>query len=505
MNQLIECIPNFSEGRRPEVIEQILNEIRSIEAVALLDHSSDPDHNRSVVTFAGPPQDVLEAAFNAIAKAAQLIDLNQHSGEHPRIGATDVVPLVPLKGISTAECVVLAKQLGERVAAELNLPVYLYEAAAATPERVNLAWIRRGQYEGLKEEIKSDPQRQPDFGPAELGPAGAVVIGARAPLVAFNVYLNSGDVEVARQIARSIRHLSGGYRFVKAMGMLVDGRAQVSMNLTNYTKTPLHRVVDAIRREAARYGVSVQSSELVGLIPQDALIDAACWHLQLDGFDNKQILEHKLALAQEVDLSEDFIAKVASGAPTPGGGAAAAHTGALGAALVAMTARLTIGRKHYADVHDAMLEVLNEAEALRDNLLIAVQRDMDAFDAVMRAYRLPQDSDKEKAIRDAAVEEVTFQAAEEPLAAARTALRVLNLAIPAAEMGNINAISDAASGAAHARAALTTSSLNVRINLLNVSDRKRAQAMLDTLQALETSAGLMEEKLARVLKERSGL
>jgi glutamate formiminotransferase / formiminotetrahydrofolate cyclodeaminase len=505
MNQLIECIPNFSEGRRPEIIEQILDKIRAVEAVALLDHSSDSDHNRSVVTFAGPPEDVLEAAYQAIAAAAQLIDLNQHSGEHPRIGATDVVPLVPLKGINTAECAELAKQLAERVAAELNLPVYLYEAAAATPERKNLAWLRRGQYEGLKEEIKSDPLRKPDYGPAELGSAGAVVIGARAPLVAFNVYLNSGDVEIARQVARSIRHLSGGFRFVKAMGMLVDGRAQVSMNLTNYTKTPLHRVVDAIRREAARYGVAVQSSELIGLIPQEALIDTACWHLQLDEFNNNQILEQKLAQTQKIDLTEDFIDRVASGAPTPGGGAAAAHTGALGAALIAMTARLTIGRKQYADVHDDMLEVLSEAEALRAELLAAVERDMAAFDEVMRAYRLPQDSDKEKTLREAAVEEVTFQAAEEPLTAARTAVRVLNLAVPAAQMGNINAISDAASGAAHARAALDTSSLNVRINLLNVSNRKRAQAMLDTLETLETSARLIEEKLATVLRERGGL
>jgi glutamate formiminotransferase / formiminotetrahydrofolate cyclodeaminase len=505
MNQLIECIPNFSEGRRPEVIEQILDEIRAVEAVALLDHSSDPDHNRSVVTFAGPPEDVLEAAFNAIACAAQLIDLNQHTGEHPRIGATDVVPLVPLKGISTAECAALAKQLGERVAAELKLPVYLYEAAAATPERKNLALIRRGQYEALKDEIKTDPQRQPDLGPAELGPAGAVVIGARAPLVAFNVYLNSGDVEIARKIARSIRHLSGGFRFVKAIGMLVDGRAQVSMNLTNYTKTPLHRVVEAIRREAARYGVMVHSSELVGLIPQDALIDTACWQLQLDDFDNNQILEHKLAQAQEIDLTEDFIDRVASGAPTPGGGSAAAHTGALGAALVAMTARLTIGRKQYADVHDEMTEVLSEAETLRADLLAAVQRDIDAFEAVMRAYRLPQDTDAEKADRDVAVEEVTFHAAEEPLAVAHTAVRVLELAIPAAKMGNINAISDAASGAAHARAALTTASWNVRINLLNVSDQARAQTMFNTLHALETSAGLMEEKLNTVMRERGGL
>ena len=285
--QLIECIPNFSEARRPEVIDQIVAAIQSVSEVKLLDRSSDLDHNRTVLTFAGPPFAVEEAAFRAIKTASELIDLNNHTGEHPRIGATDVVPFVPLSGASMDDCIAMAKRLGERVGNELSIPVYLYEAAATRPERANLENIRKGQYEGLKAEIESNPERQPDFGPAKLGTAGATVIGARNPLIAFNVYLTTDDVDIAKKIAKAIRHSSGGLRYVKALGLLVEGRAQVSMNLTNFRETPLARVVETIRREAQRYGVAIHHSELVGLIPQEALVDAAVWYTQLDAFDKE--------------------------------------------------------------------------------------------------------------------------------------------------------------------------------------------------------------------------
>lgn len=295
---LVECIPNFSEGRRPEVIAALVEAIKQAGHVAVLDIHSDADHNRSVITFAGEPEAVVEAAFQGIAEAARLIDMNLHQGQHPRIGAADVVPFVPLEGSTLDDCVRLAQRLGERVGRELGLPVYLYEAAAARPERMNLADVRRGEFEGLKAVIETDPARMPDFGPAELGTAGAVAIGARQPLIAFNVYLTTSNVEIARRIAASVRYSSGGLAHVKALGMLVAGRAQVSMNLTDYTRTPLARVMELIRSEAAHYGVAVESSEIVGLVPQAALIDAACWYLQLNAMQPDQTLEARLRQAQ---------------------------------------------------------------------------------------------------------------------------------------------------------------------------------------------------------------
>jgi glutamate formiminotransferase/formiminotetrahydrofolate cyclodeaminase len=277
-----------------------------VAGVYVLDQHSDLDHNRSVITYAGSPAGVAEAAFQAIAQAAALIDLEQHVGEHPRIGATDVVPFVPISGVNMADCVSMAQELGARVGEELGLPVYLYEEAATRPERRNLENIRRGQYEALKTAIREDSTRTPDFGPIEVGPAGATVIGARAPLIAYNVYLDTEDVGVAKAVAKAVRHSSGGLRFVKALGMSVEGRAQVSMNLTNFRKTPVFRVVEMIRTEAARYGVNIHSSELVGLIPQEALLESAAWYLQLHDLNSDQVLEQRLAeaaAAQEVETS----------------------------------------------------------------------------------------------------------------------------------------------------------------------------------------------------------
>ena len=327
---------------------QIVAAIQSVSDVKLLDRSSDLDHNRTVLTLAGTPAGVEEAAFRAIKTAAELIDLNNHTGEHPRIGATDVCPFVPLSEATMEECVAVAKQLGQRVGSELGIPVYLYEAAATRPERTNLENIRKGQYEGLRAEIESNPERVPDFGPAKLGTAGATVIGARNPLIAFNVYLTTSDVDVAKKIAKAIRQSSGGFRYVKGLGMLVEGRAQVSMNLTNFRETPVARVVEMIRREAQRYGVGVHHSELVGLIPQEALTDAAVWYMQLDQFDKSQVLESRLFDATHsapATNGPSFIEELAAPTPTPGGGSAAAYAGAMGAGLVAMVAGLTIGKK----------------------------------------------------------------------------------------------------------------------------------------------------------------
>jgi glutamate formiminotransferase/formiminotetrahydrofolate cyclodeaminase len=342
---IVECIANYSEARRPEVIEAIRQAILSMPGAYLLDQHSDLDHNRTVLTFAGDPPAVEEAAFRSIAKAAEMINLDEHRGEHPRIGATDVVPFVPISGLNMQDCIQIAHRLGKRVGDELGIPVYLYEQAAVVPGRQNLEDIRRGQYEGLKAEILTNPARRPDFGPALLGTAGATVIGARHPLIAYNVYLTTPDVEVAKKVAKAVRNSSGGMRYVKALGLLVDGRAQVTMNLTNYKGSPLARVVELVRREAARYGAGIHHSELVGLIPEEALVEAAAWHLQLDQFEPEQILERRLRSVlegEDTGSQEEFLEALASEQPAPGGGSAAAYTGAEAAALVAMVARLTI-------------------------------------------------------------------------------------------------------------------------------------------------------------------
>ncbi|MDQ4078694.1 MAG: glutamate formimidoyltransferase [Chloroflexota bacterium] len=295
MRTLIECVPNFSEGRNQEIVEQIADAIRDTPDVLLLDYSSDADHNRSVMTMVGSPEGVEAAAFAAIKEAAALIDMEQHQGEHPRLGATDVVPFVPVRGATMEDCVEIARRLGKRVGDELEIPVYLYEAAATRPDRVNLAEIRRGEYEKLRDTIETNPERVPDFGPRKVGSAGATVIGARPFLIAYNVYLKNADMEAAKQIGKAIRHSSGGLRHVKAMGLEVEGMPQVSMNLTDYTKTPIYRVQEMIRREAERYGATIHFTELIGMIPQQALIDAARWYLQLDRMDEDQILENRLA------------------------------------------------------------------------------------------------------------------------------------------------------------------------------------------------------------------
>ncbi len=295
---LIECVPNFSEGRRTEVIAAIVAAIAAVPDVLVLDVEADADHNRAVVTFVGPPTVMVAAAFAAIAVAQRHINLDHHQGVHPRLGAADVVPFIPLRDTTMAECVALAQQLGARVGAELGIPVYLYEEAATRPERRNLADIRRGEYEGLKQSLGHDPLREPDFGPTLIGPAGATVIGARQPLIAYNVYLSTGDVEIAKQVAKAIRHSNGGLRFCKALGLLVDGRAQVSINLTNFRATPLQRVFELIRAEAGRYGVLAAESEVVGLVPEDALLAAAEHYLQLNRFKRTQVLERRLAEAE---------------------------------------------------------------------------------------------------------------------------------------------------------------------------------------------------------------
>lgn len=297
MAEIVWCVPNFSEGRRKDVIDQIASEVSAVEGVKLLGANPDPDHNRVVISFVGDREGVGEAAFRAVAKAQQLIDLNEHQGEHPRMGAADVVPFVPVQGVSMDDCIELASRVGERIGTELGIPVYLYEKAATSPDRQNLANVRKGQFEGLREAIGRDPDRTPDYGPPKIHPtAGAVAVGARMPLVAYNVNLGTSDVRVAKEIAKAVRHLSGGFRFVKAMGFEIKERGivQVSMNLVNFKQSPIHRVQETIRREAARYGVPVVGAEVVGLVPMEALVEVARWYLQLEDFSDDQVLENRI-------------------------------------------------------------------------------------------------------------------------------------------------------------------------------------------------------------------
>lgn len=508
-NSIVECIPNFSEARRPEVINAIVAAISSVPGVHLLDRHSDMDHNRTVLTIIGAPEAIEKGAFLAIQKAAELIDLDQHSGAHPRIGATDVVPFVPISEISMVECVEMARRLGKRVGEELGIPVYLYEEAATTPERQNLENIRKGQYEGLKEEIQVNPARKPDFGPSKLGKAGATVIGARAPLIAFNVYLTTADVAIAQKIARALRNSSGGYRYVKAMGILVDGRAQVSMNLTNYRQSPIYRIVETVRREAQRYGVGIHHSELVGLTPQEALTDSAVWYTQLDDFKNDQILENRMFEILKSTPSGgsephvDFLDALASADPTPGGGSAAAHTGAAAAALVTMVGRVTIGKKKYAAVEPLMYGMIEKSEDSRRKLSIAIEKDSAAFEEYMDATRLPKNTPEEINTRMAAMDKATQNAAMVPYESAKLCLEVINLARIAAESGNLNAISDAASAGFLARAALQCAVANVKINIKSLRKPEEMQEIYSTAEALEIEADEKVFEIKKILKNRA--
>ncbi len=294
--KIVECVPNFSEGRRMDVVERILDAIRSVVGVKILDSSSDASHNRTVVTFVGEPQGVKEAAFRAAQMAAELIDMENHHGEHPRIGATDVIPLIPISGVIMDECVELARELGQEIGEKLSIPVFLYEEAAVKPKRKNLANVRRGEYEGLKEAIKV-PERHPDFGPSQMHPrAGATAVGARPPLVAYNINLNTNDLEIAKAIAKTIRGSSGGFSSIKALGVLIEetNTAQVTINVCNFREVSLARVFETVMSEAERFGVTITGSEIVGLVPMDALLDTVTFYLRLDGFQPDQVLEKRL-------------------------------------------------------------------------------------------------------------------------------------------------------------------------------------------------------------------
>lgn len=506
MLRLVECVPNFSEGRRKEVLDQIVAAITSVPTVTLLDREMDGDHNRAVVTFVCPPEAAVEACFQGYKKAAELIDMRTHKGEHPRMGATDVCPFIPISDFTEAEAVELARQLGKRVGEELQIPVFLYETAATKPSRENLAEVRKGEYEGLIEAIENDPDRKPDFGPAKMNlKAGATAIGVRFPLVAYNVYLDTNRVSVARKIANAVRFQKGGYRFCKAMGFSIKERdcVQVSMNLVRYNQTPIFRVLETIKNEARRYGVNVLSSEIVGLLPQQALFDVADYYLQLENFTAEQVLEEKMCRAgvgSGGKSTADFFEEVASAAPTPGGGSVAAAAGALAAALSAMVCRLTIGKKKYKEVEPLMTGLRDRAEIVRAQLQEMIIKDGLAFDGLITARRLPKDLENEIAAREKAIFEATKKAALVPLETARMACQVMEIAKDVAANGNVNSISDAGVAGLMAKAAIEGAIYNVKINLVGFSDSEFVRVMQKEAADLSQKSSGLADEIRRIVE-----
>jgi glutamate formiminotransferase len=465
--QLVECVPNFSEGRDAAKIDAIVRTIEAVKDVVLLDRESDADHNRCVLTFVGPPAAVAEAAFRAVEKAVELIDLTKHQGAHPRIGAADVVPFIPIEGVTLEECVKLAERLGNDLWTKLKVPVYFYEAAARRPDRVNLENIRRGQFEALLREMGTVAERAPDCGDAVCHPtAGATVVGARKFLIAYNVNLGTPDVAIAKRIAKTIRYSSGGFRYVKSMGVMLGSRnlAQVSINLTDFEQTPMHLVFETVRREAERYGVPVVGSEIVGLIPKKAIEMSAEYFLRYENFRPELVLEHRIeeATARRGGLP-DFLDALAAPTATPGGGSVAAAAGAMGAALGSMVTRLA--RQDSAPF-----------EADRQFFTDAVDRDAAAFQLVMAAYKRPKEE------RAPYVEEALHGAAEVPLQVFERAHAMLArldaLQIPA-KFGSDLLVAKLMADAAQAGALE-----NVRINLASINDEAFRAAVDARLHAL---------------------
>jgi len=480
---LVECVPNFSEGRDPATIEALRTALMSVPGVRLLDVQADAAHHRSVFTFVAPPDAAAAAALRAMRVAVERIDLTKHTGEHPRMGATDVVPFVPVRDVTMDACVALARRLAERAAAELQIPIYLYAKAAVRPERERLPDIRKGEFEGLRDRIGTDPAAEPDFGPRRIHPtAGATAIGARPFLVAFNIYLDTTDVATAKEIAKQIRTSSGGLPAVQASGFAVGGRAQVSMNLLDLDVTSPATVYAAVEAEARARGVAILRSEVVGLIPERALIGAGAASLKLPD-PEAHLLEAKIRAVEGPTL-DGWIEELAGGAPVPGGGSAAALAGALAAALVAMVARLTIGRQAYAGAEGRVAEILAEADALRAQLRRLVDDDAAAYAKVSAAYRLPKDDP----LRKRAADEALVGAAQTPLAMARGAVRLLALAREIGTIGNRNARSDANVGEALARAALAGAVENVRVNVRSLSEPGLGRSLLEEAERLAKDA-----------------
>lgn len=507
MSKLVECVPNFSEGRDAQKITTIIAEIESVVGIQMLDQEMDKDHNRAVITFVGEPEPVLEAAFKAVAKATELIDMEKHTGQHPRMGATDVVPFIPISGVTLEECAELARRLGKRMGEELGIPVYLYEAAASRPDRENLAEVRRGEYEGIKAAIASDPDRAPDFGPCKTHPtAGATAVGARPYLIAFNVYLGTTNLKVAKDIAKAIRFGDGGLRYVKALGFEIKERqqVQVSMNLVNFEKTPIFRAYEMIRSEARRYGVPLVSAEVVGLTPLKALVDVADFYLGLENFKTSQILEYKLK-SPELSTKQGlkgFLDSVAANTPTPGGGSVAALSGALSAALGAMVCGLTVGKKKYVDVSEELKTVMGKVDSLRTELAFMIEKDAQGFERVLQARRMPKYTEFEIARRNAKIQEATLIATSIPIEVMEETVQIMEYLPVIAEKGNVNSISDVGVANLMGISAVKGAMMNVRINLPGLEDEAAKNNLTARAQTALSRARELFEKTEKIIESK---
>jgi glutamate formiminotransferase/formiminotetrahydrofolate cyclodeaminase len=471
---LVECVPNFSEGRDRAKVDAIVDAMK-LPGVFLLDREMDADHNRCVITLVGDRESIAEAAIRGVGKAAELIDLTKHQGAHPRLGAADVVPFIPIEGVTIEDCVAIARHVGQEIWKRFQVPVYFYESAALTPERTNLENIRRGQFEGIRDEIATNPARRPDVGDARLHPtAGATVVGARKFLIAYNVFLNTSDVDVAKKVAKAVRFSSGGLRYVKAAGFEVRKLAQVSMNLTDFEQTPIARVFEYVKREAARYGVQPLSSEIVGLIPKKALEDAAEWFLQVENFDSSLILENRLAGVMSGKMAvgglragvEPFIEQLAAPTATPGGGSAAAAAGAMAAGLAHMVAAMSRGKKAYLQYEPQFSVIVSRLVQLREDLKAAIDADAESYNVVMKAFKQAQGDG------DAAVTDALKGATSVPLSVAERAVELARLITKLQPITNPKMASDLTVAASLCRAALEGALANVEINLADLKDER---------------------------------
>ncbi|MDZ4682265.1 MAG: glutamate formimidoyltransferase [Saprospiraceae bacterium] len=558
---LIECVPNFSEGRNPEVIRQITDAIAAVEGVRLLDVDPGKATNRTVVTFVGEPEPVVEAAFQAIKKAAELIDMRQHKGEHPRMGATDVCPLVPVADITLEETAEWAHRLAERVGQELQLPVFMYEAAATRPERRNLAEIRSGEYEGLAKKLEH-PDWKPDYGPAVFNAkSGATVIGARDFLVAYNVNLNTTSVRRANSVAFDVREqgrilrdgdpitgpvikdengepvrIPGTLKSVKGIGWFIEeyGIAQVSMNLTNINITSVYEAFEACCDSALQRGMRVTGSELVGMAPLKVFLDAGRYFLEkqqrstgvseaelikiaikslgldeLGAFDpEKKIIEYQLRDASRNRLAgmtlDAFANETASESPAPGGGSIAAYVGALGAALATMVANLSSHKPGWDERWKEFSDWAEKGQTLKDKLLRLVDEDTYAFNAVMDAFRLPKNTEEEKQTRKAAIQAATWQAIETPRLTMELAMDSFPMVRAMVEQGNPNSVTDAGVGALCARAAVYAAYLNVKVNTSGITDKTKATTLLAWCEAQCAEADRLEREILALVEEKIG-
>jgi len=507
--KLVECVPNFSEGRRKEVIEAIVSEARS-RNVKVLDTESDADHNRSVLTFVGTPESVKDAALAVSAKAIELIDLNKHSGQHPRMGAVYVVPFIPISDITMDECVNLAKEFANEYATRFKVPVYLYEEAATRPDRRNLADVRKGEFEGLREEIGKNPIRNPDFGPSAIHPtAGATAVGARKILIAYNINLGTADLSVAKQIAKQIRGKDGGLSFVKALGFELKDRGlvQVSMNMVDYKASQLFKVFQLVRSLADRYGVPIVSSEVVGLLPMEALTDCAEFYLKLQGFNKNQILQQRLferdpSRLVSLDLTT-FADEVASEKPTPGGGSVSAYAGSLAASLVSMVAHLTLTKKEVQPKLSIIEEIKSKSETLQRSLLSLVDEDSQTFMHLMSAYKMQKQTEEEKRTRTDEIQTRLKKAAEVPMATAEKSSAIISLARELAGDANMNASSDLQTAVFLAHSSALGALANVTINLAGIKDERYRLQMQSKMETIKKQMSTNESTFTDIMDSRS--